>query len=165
MSAATTVPEVGSLEQARAVIEEQFHAIEQLNWRVNQLEKQIFGVSSERKTEGHLSKEQILFSLFPAPAQPAATQPVLLPPVQERGPERERRQPAAKVLETVTERIEPEEKVCPHCGKDKCEISHEKSVTLIGVGICLAVAPTSALDRAGWNDEHKPIALIPKKID
>jgi len=127
MSAATTVPEVGSLEQARAVIEEQFHAIEQLNWRVNQLEKQLFGVSSERKTEGHLSKEQILFSLFPAPAQPAATQPVLLPPVQERGPERERRQPAAKVLETVTERIEPEEKVCPHCGKDKCEISHEKS--------------------------------------
>ena len=40
---------------------------------------------------------------------------------------RVRRQPAAKVLETVTERIEPEEKVCPHCGKSKCEIGCEKS--------------------------------------
>jgi transposase len=38
-----------------------------------------------------------------------------------------RRQPAAKVLEIVTQRIEPEEKVCPHCGKTKCEIGCEKS--------------------------------------
>jgi transposase len=40
---------------------------------------------------------------------------------------RERRQPAAKVLETVSERMEPEEKVCPQCGKTKCEIGCEKS--------------------------------------
>jgi len=40
---------------------------------------------------------------------------------------RVRRQPAAKVLETVTERIEPAEKVCPRCGQAKCEIGCEKS--------------------------------------
>ena len=37
------------------------------------------------------------------------------------------RTPSARVLETLTQRIEPEEKVCPHCGKEKCEIGCEKS--------------------------------------
>jgi hypothetical protein len=85
--------------------------IEQLQWRVRQLEKELFGPSSERQAEERLSKEQILLSLFPAPAEPAATQQVLvLSP--ERGAEpRPRRQPAAKVLETVTQRLEPAEKV------------------------------------------------------
>lgn len=127
MNAAATVPEVDSLEQARVVIEEQHQAIQQLNWQLNQFKKQLFGPSSERQTEGNLSKEQILFSLFPAPSQPAATQEVLLPPAEERAPERPRRQPAVKVLETVIERLEPEEKVCRHCGKEKCEIGHEQS--------------------------------------
>jgi transposase len=127
MSVASTVPEVGSLEQARAVITNQFATIQQLNWQVNQLKKQLFGPSSERQPEQNLSKEQILFSLFPEAAQPTATTTVLVPEAQEPGTVRERRQPAAKVLETVTERLEPQEKVCPHCGKDKCEIGHEKS--------------------------------------
>jgi len=127
MSAATTVPEVGSLEQARVVIANQFDTIQQLNWQVNQLKKQLFGPSSERQPEPTLSKEQILFSLFPEAKQPAATTTVLLPEAEEPDTVRVRRQPAAKVLETVTERLEPEEKVCPHCGKDKCEIGHEKS--------------------------------------
>ena len=34
---------------------------------------------------------------------------------------------SCNVLETVTQRIEPEEKLCPHCGKAKCEIGCEKS--------------------------------------
>ena len=101
--------------------------IEQLQWRVRQLEKELFGPSSERQADERLSKEQILLSLFPAPAEPAATQQVLvLSP--ERGAEpRPRRQPAAKVLETVTQRLEPAEKVCPHCGRTKCEIGCERS--------------------------------------
>jgi len=127
MSAAATVPEVASLDQARALIAEQFHTIQQLNWQVTQLKKELFGVSSERTTEGTLSKEQILLSLFPAPAQPVATQEVVLPPAEQRTEVRLRRQPAAKVLETVTERLEPKEKVCAHCGKEKCEIGQEKS--------------------------------------
>jgi len=127
MSTATKVPEVASLEQARVIISEQFQTIQQLNWQLGQFKKQLFGPSSERQTEESLSKEQVLLSLFPAPAQPPATQGVILPAGEERSEPRPRRQPAAKVLETVSERIEPKEKVCLHCGKDKCEIGQEKS--------------------------------------
>jgi transposase len=127
MSTVATVPKVASLKQARALIAEQFQTIQQLHWQVTQLKKELFGPSSERNLEGSLSKEQILLSLFAAPSQPAATRDVVLPAAEERSEGRARRQPAAKVLETVTERLEPEEKVCPHCGKQKCEIGHEKS--------------------------------------
>lgn len=128
MSVATTVPAVASLDQARAIIAEQFQTIQQLNWQLSQLKKQVFAPSSERYTEGKLSKEQILLSLFPPPAQPPATAAAVLGASETRKEqERPRRQPAAKVLETVSERIEPAEKVCSHCGKDKCEIGHEKS--------------------------------------
>jgi transposase len=101
--------------------------IQQLQWRVQQLEKELFGPSSERQTQAPLSKEQILLTLFPPPAQPAATQQVLVRLDEKPAEPRVRRQPAARVLETVTERIESEEKVCPHCGKIKCEIGCEKS--------------------------------------
>jgi transposase len=123
----TTLPQISSLDQARGVVNSLFDELQQARWRVAQLEKQLYGPSSERKVEGALSKEQILLSLFPAPAQPAATQTVLSLPAQEKAPARARRQAAAKVLETITERLEPQEKVCPHCGKIKCEIGHEKS--------------------------------------
>jgi transposase len=121
-----TLPEIVSLDQARLVVTEQFQKIQQLLWQVEQLKQQIFGSSSERRVDEQFSKEQILMSLFPAPAELAATQEVLLPDDKKPEP-RPRRQPAAQVLETVTERIEPLEKVCSHCGKDKCEISCEKS--------------------------------------
>jgi transposase len=101
--------------------------IEQLHWRVQQLEKELFGPSTERQVDERLSKEQILFSLFPPPAEPAATQEVLVRAEASDTPSRPRRQPAVQVLETVTQRIEPAEKVCPHCGKTKCEIGCEKS--------------------------------------
>jgi len=128
MSVATTIPQVASLDQARALIAEQFQTIQQLHWQVSQLKKQLFGPSSERHTAETLSKEQILLSLFGAPAEPSATAGVVLPAPAEPRPEpRVRRQPAAKVLETVTERLEPQEKVCPHCGQEKCEIGQETS--------------------------------------
>jgi Transposase and inactivated derivatives len=127
MHATTTLPQISSLEQARGVVTSLFNELQQARWRIAQLEKQVFGPSSERKLEERLSKEQTLFALFPEPAQPAATQEVLLAPTEEKVQPRPRRQPAAKVLETVTERIEPQEKVCAHCGKEKCEIGHEKS--------------------------------------
>jgi transposase len=118
MSATLSLP--ATLPEAHAVIE-------QLHWRVAQLEQELFGPSSERQAAERLSKEQILLSLFPPPAEPAATQQVLLRAEAPAAPARERRQPAAKVLEMVTERIEPAEKVCPHCGQTKCEIGCEKS--------------------------------------
>jgi transposase len=109
-----------------ATLEAAHQLIEQLQWRVAQLEKELFGPSSERQAAGRLSKEQILLSLFP-PAEPAATQQVLVRLDEKAIEPRERRQPAAKVLKTVTERIEPEEKVCPRCGQVKCEIGCERS--------------------------------------
>jgi transposase len=127
MHAALQLPELTSLEQARGVVTSLHQQLQQALWRVAQLEKELYGPSSERQVGDFSSKEQILLSLFPPPAQPPATQQVLLPAVQDKAEPRPRRQPAAKVLETVTERIEPEEKVCPHCGKTKCEIGCEKS--------------------------------------
>ena len=123
---AASAPEVSSLEQARGVINSLFGELQQALWEIKQLKKELYGPSSERQVQDNLSNEQALFSLFPAPAEPAATAEVVLP-VEPNAPERVRRQPAARVLETVTERLEPQEKVCAHCGKDKCEIGCEKS--------------------------------------
>lgn len=128
MSAAPiTVPEITSVEQARSVLTELFNKLQQAQWRVAQLEKQLYGSSSERKAqESNLSKEQVLLSLFPGPAQAPATQEVVVPATEDKEP-RPRRQFAIKAVETVTQRLEPEEKVCPHCGQEKCEIGCEKS--------------------------------------
>src|SRR5579859_2652606 len=127
MHAATTLPEITSVEQARGVLTSLLDEVQQLRWRVAQLEKQLYGPSSERRQEQNLSKEQVLLSLFPAPAQPPAVQQVLMPVKEPSEQPRVRRQPVAKVLETVTERLEPKEKLCPHCGKTKCEIGCERS--------------------------------------
>src|SRR3954468_18896214 len=101
--------------------------IQQLQWRVRQLEKELFGPSSEGQRDERLSREQILLSLFGAPAEAAATQQVLVHLEPNTTEPRPRRQPPAKVLETLTQRIEPEEKTCPHCGRTKCEIGCERS--------------------------------------
>lgn len=127
MHAATTLPEITSVEQARGMVTSLCDEVQQLRWRVAQLEKQLYGPSSERRPDQNLSKEQVLLSLFPAAAQPPAVQQVLVPVKEQPEQPRVRRQPVAKVLETVTERLEPEEKVCPHCGKAKCEIGCERS--------------------------------------
>lgn len=116
-----------TLPDAHALISQQFQTIQQLLWEVEQLKKQLFGPSSERRVEEHFSRQQILLSLFPPPAEPPATRQVLLNLQEKKSEPRVRRQPAAKLLETVTERIEPEEKICPHCGTAKCEIGCEKS--------------------------------------
>lgn len=124
---ATAICLPATLPDAHALITSLHQQLQQSLWRVSQLEKELLGPSSERQVDENFSKEQILLSLFGPPAQPPATQQVLLKLEEKKAQARERRQPAAKVLETISERIEPEEKVCPHCGKDKCEIGCEKS--------------------------------------
>jgi len=101
--------------------------IQQLRWENGQLKKQLYGPSSERQQEPELSKEQILMGLFATPAEPPASQDVVVANESKTMERRTRRQPTVKVLETLTERIEPSEKVCPHCGKAKCEIGCERS--------------------------------------
>jgi transposase len=121
-----TLPEITSVDQARGIVSSLHQQLQQALWRVNQLEKALYGASSERQTSSTLSKEQILLSLF-GQAQPASTDNVVVPKDK---PDRERRPrtPAvAQEVETVTERIESAEKVCPHCGKDKGEIGCETS--------------------------------------
>lgn len=91
-----------------------------------QLEKQLYGASSERQPGSALSKEQILLGLFPPAAVPASAA-VVVSATEAKVEPRVRRPPPAQVLEVVTERLEPEEKVCPHCGQAKGEIGCEKS--------------------------------------
>lgn len=117
-----------TLPEAHASILKLTSVVAQFEWRIRQLEKELYGPSAERVVAPEtLSKEQILLTLFPAPAAPPATLEVALPDEPQNQPDRPRRQPATRVLETVTERLEPEEKVCPHCGQTKCEIGCEKS--------------------------------------
>lgn len=127
MHVTTTLAEITSVEQARGVVSSLQQQLQQALWRVAQLEKQLFGASSERCLNERLSKEQILLSLFPPPAEPAAVEQVLVPLKESSSEPRLRRQPVAKVLETTTERLEPQEKLCPKCGQAKCEIGCEKS--------------------------------------
>jgi transposase len=122
-----------TLEQAHALIARQQSEVEQLQWRIQQLEKQLYGPTSDRapSTESTMSKEQIILSLFPPPAEPPATSEVAVEGLPTQPKEvrcrRQARTPAARELETLTERLEPAEKVCPHCGRAKCEIGCEKS--------------------------------------
>jgi len=127
MHTATAIPELTSLEQARGIVDSLTQEVQQLRWQIAQLNQRLFGPSSERQCDERFSKEQILLSLFPPPVEPPAVHQVLLPVDATKAEPRPRRQPAAKVLETRSERIEPAEKVCPHCDKTKCEIGCEKS--------------------------------------
>jgi transposase len=126
-NSSSTPQQVTSLEEARSLLASQLQEIQKLQWENSQLKRQLYGPSSERQTEDRLSKEQILLSLFPPPSEPPATEQVLVPASQADKPVRQSRQPAARVLETVSRRLEPEDKVCAHCGKAKCEIGCERS--------------------------------------
>ena len=104
--------------------------ITQLHWQVWQLKKQLYGPSADRAPEPESSaSEQGLLSIFPPRSEPPATEEVVLPetPAEETKPARARRQPITGPVETVTTRLEPEEKTCPHCGKEKCEIGCERT--------------------------------------
>ena len=96
----------------------------QLRWRVHQLEKELFGPSSE-KAGSVFSKEQVLLNLFPKPPEPPATTTAVVDdaPASPRPPSL----PEARTLETVVRRLEPEETTCPHCGQAKCEIGCERT--------------------------------------
>jgi hypothetical protein len=104
--------------------------IAELQWRIDQLEKQLYGPRADKvPAQDHCSKEQTLMSLFPPAGEPPATQDVVVPATQPEKAANPRpvRQPQVKVLATVTERLEPAEKVCPHCDQAKDEIGCEKS--------------------------------------
>jgi len=117
------------LPAAHALITKLQSDLQQAHWKIQQLEKKLYGASSDRiPAQEVTSKEQGLLTIFPEPGAPPATQNVVLPESKEEpAPKRPARNPQPRVLETITQRLEPEEKVCPHCGKAKCEIGCEKS--------------------------------------
>jgi transposase len=113
-----------------ATLPEAHAVIQQLHWQVEQFKKQLFGPSADRAVPESYSQEQALMGLFPPPSDPPATAEVLQPAEGSSdtpAAQRPRRRPAIKELETEVQRLEPEEKTCPHCGKEKCEIGCEKS--------------------------------------
>lgn len=121
-------PPPENLDEAKARIRSLEQEVQQLRWHVAQLQKRLFGPSSDRAPES-ISREQILLDLQLPTSPPPATEEVLLPEAINARPakSRRRRQPVASHLETVTEILQPEETICPHCGEAKCVIGHEKS--------------------------------------
>jgi transposase len=128
-------PSAPPLPETLPAAHELIHALharlQQADWQIAQLRQSLYGPTSERVAQSELSPEQVLLSLFPAPDPPPATQDILqaeMPqtPTTPR-PARAPRQPALRELETVTERIEPTETICPHCGKTKCPIGCERT--------------------------------------
>lgn len=120
------------LQKENQRLKEQLLSSEELlqiaHWRIAQLEKQLYGVSSDKAAEPY-SKEQILLSIFPDPGPPPATQNVLLDDSPKKKTSRSsgNRNAQPGVVETVVEVIYPAQRTCPHCGKEKCQIGCEKS--------------------------------------
>lgn len=130
--ASSTSPLPDSLPAAHEAIVALRAQLQQANWHIHQLKRSLYGPSSERVADSELSPEQVLLSLFPPPSQPPATDQVVLPegegkPEGSGNKGRAPRQPALRQIETRTERIEPAEKTCPHCGKVRCEIGCDRS--------------------------------------
>jgi transposase len=124
------VPEPATLPEALTQLSELQFKNQQLLWRVKQLEKQLYGPKSDRPVSiAPTVTEQILMDqMFGSSAEPPASQGVVLPELPPPAPrQRAPRKHRPQNVETITERIEPEEKICPHCGKTKCEIGCERS--------------------------------------
>jgi hypothetical protein len=92
------------LPQAHAPIEKLQSDLQQAHWQIQQLERKLYGASADRVPEPQEpSQEQGLLSVFPAPAEPPATQDIVLPESKsETTPKRPVRNPQPRVLETIT---------------------------------------------------------------
>lgn len=100
--------------------------IKRAHLEIKKLKDQLFGRSSEKiRPEDNqlLLLEQSL---------PEVTTPVVEEQAEPAEPKKKRlpRHPLPEEIETVIVRIEPEEKLCPHCGREKCCIGEEKTEEL-----------------------------------
>jgi transposase len=122
--------EMTSLQQR---FEEQIKALQtELRFsklQVEQLKRRLFGPIAEKLPLDAKQQELLLETV--APEQPHATVEVIdteeTVEIKKRRPVRH---PIPAHVETVTVRLEPEEKVCAHCGQDKCEIGCEVTTEL-----------------------------------
>ena len=84
MAPVPSIPLPEQLPVAQARIAQLEQALQQALWKIQQLEKVLYGASSDRLAEPEvISREQGLLNMFPAPAEPPATQEVVLPESKE----------------------------------------------------------------------------------
>lgn len=86
--------------------------------------RELYGSSSEKLP---LDDKQLSLLADALGDKPAVVQEVIEEVDAQNQPRNKRtsRQPLPEDIETIEVRIEPEEKVCPHCGKEKCQIGCE----------------------------------------
>ena len=100
-----------------------------LELRIQSLEHRLFGSKSEKQP---IEERQLaLIDEVFAPAEPAATQNVVVvPDIEKRTARKPVRRPLPEHLEVVEERLEPSDKTCSHCGREQCLIREEASERL-----------------------------------
>jgi transposase len=100
-----------------------------LELRIQSLEHRLFGSKSE-KLPIEDNQLALIGEVF-APAEPAATQDVVVvPDVEKRAARKPVRRPLPEHLEVVEERLEPADTTCSHCGREQCLIREESSERL-----------------------------------
>lgn len=135
--ACTPIPTPASLEEAVALLGEL--SVERQQWtsekrhlelRIQSLEKQLFGSRSE-KLPLEDNQLALIGTVFENPT-PAASVDVVVPeePVTKPEPRKPVRRPLPEHLEVVEERLEPADKTCSHCGRERCLVREECSERL-----------------------------------
>src|ERR1044071_5291602 len=110
MTARQAIPLPDQLPAAHSLIQKLHFDLQQAQWKIQQLEKKLYGPSSDRVPPPQpVPQEQGLWTIFPQPADPPATEHVILPEekADPNEPKRPARNPQPRVVETITERIEP----------------------------------------------------------
>lgn len=135
--ACTPIPTPASLEEAVALLGEL--SVERQQWnsekrhlelRIQSLEKQLFGSRSE-KLPLEDNQLALIGTVFENPT-PAASVDVVVPEEPATKPELRKpvRRPLPEHLEVVEERLEPADKTCSHCGRERCLVREECSERL-----------------------------------
>jgi hypothetical protein len=95
-----------------------------LELRIKSLEHRLFGSRSEKLP---IEDQQLaLIDEVFAQQEPAATQDVVVDPdIEKRISKKPVRRPLPAHLEVVEERLEPADKTCAHCGRERCLIREE----------------------------------------
>ncbi len=118
--ATTAKAQPASLAEALELVASMASTIRLLELKVDQLTRRLYGPTSEKLTleDNQLPLLQEVF----APVAPPVVAEVLTEPEAPAQPKRPRtpRQPVATHLEVIEERVEPQDRVCPHCGQERC---------------------------------------------
>jgi transposase len=126
----TPIPTPASFEEAVALLGALRVENRHLELRIQSLEKQLFGSRSE-KLPLEDNQLALIGTVFENPT-PAASVDVVVPgePVTKPEPRKPVRRPLPEHLEVVEERLEPADKTCAHCDRERCLVREECSERL-----------------------------------